>query len=94
MNNPSTDEEIRKRAKRRVDQKMGFYTHALVFVLVNAGLFGLNLYQGGVRWHAWPLAGWGLGLAVHGIVVFLGASGDGLRQRMLAREIAKLKDRG
>jgi len=93
MTTPLTDEEIEKRARRRVDQKMGFYTHALVFVLVNAGLYIINQYQGGPRWHAWPLGWWGLGLAIHGVVTFLGGRGAGLRERMLADEIAKLKNR-
>lgn len=93
MTTPMTDDEIEARAKRRVDQKMGFYVHALVFVLVNAGLYAINLYQGAPRWHAWPLTWWGLGLAIHGVVTFLGGRGEGLRERMLADEIAKLKNR-
>lgn len=88
-----TDEQIARRAKHRVDMKIGFYTHALVYVLVNLGLFGLNLYQGGPRWHAFPMLGWGLGLAIHGIVTWLGLRGDGLRERMLAQEIERLKGR-
>ncbi len=93
---PGTDmaeDELLRRAKRRVDAKMGFYVHALVFVLVNAGLYALNLWQGGTRWHGWPLAGWGLGLAIHGIVTYLSLSGDGLRERMLADEVQRLKGR-
>lgn len=31
--------DLEKAARRRVDMKIGFYTHALVFVLVNLGLF-------------------------------------------------------
>lgn len=91
MNQPLTEEQILRRAKRRVAMKMGFYTHALVFVLVNLGLFAMNSVIGGHRWHQWPLWGWGLGLAIHGIVTFLGLSGEGLRERMMADEVARLK---
>ena len=94
MNNtPLTEEQIARRARQRVDRKLGFYTHALVFVLVNAGLFAVNWVHGGPRWHVWPLGWWGLGLAIHGLVTFLSLRGDGLRERMLAQEIERLKGR-
>jgi len=93
MSIPMTDEEIERRAKRRVDQKMGFYVHALVFVLVNLGLYALNTATGGARWSHWPLWGWGLGLAIHGVVTFLSLRGEGFRERMLADEIERLKAR-
>ena len=93
MSIPLTDEEIERRAKRRVDQKMGFYVHALVFVLVNLGLYAINTATGGERWSHWPLWGWGLGLAIHGVVTFLSLRGEGFRERMLADEIERLKAR-
>jgi hypothetical protein len=91
MNTSLTDEELEKRARRRVEAKMGFYVHAFVFVLVNLGLLVLNLLGGGPRWHVWPLFGWGLGLAIHGLVVFLGPRTDGLRARMLAEERERIR---
>lgn len=93
MNTPLTEEEIVRKAKRRVGRKMGFYTHLLVFVVVNAGLFAMNEFAGGNRWHVWPFAWWGLGLAIHGLVTFIGLSGDGMRQRMIDDEVQKLKAR-
>ena len=85
------DAALEARARRRVGIKMGFYIHALVYVLVNLGLFVLNTSLGGVRWSNYPLWGWGLGLAIHGIVTFIGLQGDGVRSRMLAREVEKLR---
>jgi hypothetical protein len=85
------DSELMERARRRVNLKMGFYVHALVYVLVNLGLLLVNLGTGGTRWHVWPLAGWGIGLAIHGIVTFLGLRGEGVRDRMLAAELERLK---
>jgi len=87
------DDDLARRARKRVSMKMGFYVHLLVYVLVNAGLYLLNLVKGGGSWHLWPLAGWGIGLAIHGIVTFIGLQGDGLRERMLASEIEHLKGR-
>lgn len=88
------DNELHKRARRRVSQKMGFYIHLTAYVLVNLGLAAINLMSGGSRWHLWPLAGWGLGLAIHGFVTFASLRGEGLRERMLEQEIERLKQRG
>jgi hypothetical protein len=86
-----SDDEIHRLAKSRVDRKIGFYVHLLVFVLVNLGLYVINSWFGGGRWHVWPLGWWGLGLIIHGVVTFLSLSGDGLRERMLAQEVDRLK---
>lgn len=88
-----TDEQLRQRARRRVNQKMGFFIHLAVYGLVNLGLAAINLASGGKAWHLWPLAGWGLGLAIHGFVTFASLRGDGLRERMLDAEVERLKQR-
>ena len=85
--------DLEARARRRVRAKTGFFVHALVFVLVNAGMALVNEMSGGHRWHHFPLMGWGLGLGIHGLVVFLRLSTDGLRQRMFEREMALLQRR-
>jgi len=89
MNTP--DDDLMRRARRRVKMKLGFYTHALVFVLVNLGLLAVNLSTGGPRWHTWPLLGWGIGLSIHGIVTFLSLRGEGVRDRMLQAEVERLR---
>lgn len=84
---------LERRARRRVGMKMGFYVHALVYVLVNLGLFAINNVTGGERWSIFPLLGWGLGLAIHGIVTFISLQGEGLRDRMLQGEMDRLRQR-
>jgi 2TM domain len=91
MNTTSAPDDIETRARRRVGIKLGFYTHALVFVLVNLGMFAFNSVLGGYRWSVWPLWGWGLGLAIHGVVTLLSLQGEGMRERMLAQEIERLR---
>ncbi len=90
-NSPLSEDEILRRAKRRVGLKTGFKIHALVYVLVNAGLLAINLWNGGQRWFLFPLLGWGLGLAIHGIVTFIALRGEGLRDRMLADEVERVR---
>lgn len=85
-----TPNELEHLARKRVNAKMGWYSHALVFVLVNAGLVLTSALNG----HAWavlPAFGWGLGLLIHGMVVFWGRNaGASLRQSLLAHERAQL----
>jgi fatty acid desaturase len=59
-----------ERVRARVKEIKGFYTHAAVFVLVNIGLFLINLQAGGGWWFFWPLLFWGIGLGVHAVNVF------------------------
>ena len=87
------DTELHKLARKRVGMKMGFATHLLVYTLVNAGLAFLSLSQGR-QWHWGPLLGWGLGLAIHGLVTLLNLRGQGLRDRMAASEVQRLRQRG
>jgi steroid 5-alpha reductase family enzyme len=95
MNEPvlNGEDELLRQAKNRVARKMAFYVHALVFVLVNLGLFLLNQFTGNTRWHQWPLWGWGLGLAIHGVVTFLSLYSDGWREDMVAKEVERLRKR-
>jgi hypothetical protein len=92
-NTVDDEQALLRRARRRVGIKTGFYVHALVFVLVNLALFAINRYRGGEDWAIFPLLGWGLGLAIHGIVAFVSLQGEGWRERMLADEIERLRRR-
>ena len=87
------DQDLMHLARRRVKIKTGFYFHGLVYLLVNSVLLVVNLLGGGPRWHLAPLLGWGLGLAIHGLVTLLALRGDGLRERMLASELQHLRQR-
>lgn len=92
MPTPLSPEEIESLARRRASAKLGWYVHAMAFVLVNALLFAMSRYAFGTRpWSVYPLLGWGLGLALHGVSVFLLGNGSGLRERMVQREREALK---
>lgn len=81
--------EQEKLARRRAGAKMGWYIHATVFLLVNAFLLFKSTAMG-QHWAVFPAFGWGLGLLIHGFVVFFGHSGFGLRQSLLERERQRL----
>ena len=68
----NTEDKYQK-ARRRVEEIRGFYIHLVVYVLVNAFLFLLNITMSpDVLWFYWPLLGWGIAIVVHAISVFGG----------------------
>jgi len=82
-----------RQARRRAGAKMGWYIHALVYVCVNAGLVLLSVMQGR-GWAVYPAMGWGLGLLIHGLVVFSFGSSGGFYSRLLAKERQSLESLG
>ena len=85
------DDSIEARAERRVRRKMAFLIHAFVFIAVNAGLYAINAISGEPRWSHFALFGWGLGLAIHGLVTVIALQGEGVRRGLIAREIESLR---
>jgi hypothetical protein len=96
MNSPLSPDEIDRLARKRAGAKLGWYSHAALYVLVNLFLFAISEYGFGTRrWSVFPLAGWGLGLALHGISVFVLGPASGLRERMVQKERERLqRERG
>ena len=96
MNSPLSNEDIDRIARRRAGAKLGWYTHAAVYVVVNLVLFAISVQGlGERRWSLVPMLGWGLGVALHGISVFVLGSGSGLRERMVQKERERLqRERG
>jgi 2TM domain len=85
-------EDLKRLARRRAGAKLGLYIHAGVYAAVNAFLAAVQLQTTPeIHWNLWPLAGWGLGLAIHATVVLL--AGSGLRQKMEAEELKRLESR-
>ncbi len=80
------------RIRTRAGAKMGWFIHAFVYLCVNAGLALLALSHGR-DWYAYPLLGWGLGLALHGAAVWLMGPGAHWRERLVERERALLARR-
>jgi hypothetical protein len=84
------EQEAYEKAKQRVEAKLGFYIHLGVYLLVNALLVILNVtIAKGYFWAIWPIAGWGLGLIIHGIIVYSYTSGSTLKKRMIEKEMEK-----
>jgi len=60
-----------RKAERRVKELKGFYGNLTSYCLVIPFLLVLNLLTSPDHlWFYWPMLGWGMGLAAHGINVF------------------------
>lgn len=80
-------------ARKRAEGLRAFYTHALVYIVVNLGLMALS-YFGNLNGRWWPnfaAIGWGIGLAIHGLSVFVfyGFLGVGWEQRKIREFLEK-----
>ncbi|MGA1872786.1 MAG: 2TM domain-containing protein [Thermoplasmatota archaeon] len=86
------DDEIEKRARKRVRKIRDFYTHLVVYVIINAMLVGIWYLSGaGFPWFVFPLGGWGIGIFFHWYSVYIE---DGLLGKEWEdRKVAKIMDR-
>jgi hypothetical protein len=76
--NPSSPEELKyHEALKRVKRIKGFYTHALIYLVVNIMIVIINIQdlepgESYFQWHNFlTLFFWGIGLLSHGLSVFL-----------------------
>jgi 2TM domain-containing protein len=84
---PPTDDALYQSAHKRAEELQGFYIHLLVYLAVNTGLFVINLLTrngDGTWWFYWPLAGWGIGLAIHALTTFAGLFSEDWKERKAA----------
>ncbi|MEO8655050.1 MAG: 2TM domain-containing protein [Ramlibacter sp.] len=92
MPTPLSSEEIERIAQKRARAKLGWYFHAILYLLVNLFIFAISRYGFGSRpWSVYPLLGWGVGLVLHGVSVFVLGAGGGLRERLVQKERERLQ---
>lgn len=59
------------KAQKKVEDLKGFYGNLTSYIVVNIGLLILNLVTSPNHlWFFYPLIGWGIGVAIHGMSVF------------------------
>ena len=87
---PTSPEQLERLARKRAGAKLGWYTHAAVYVLVNLFLAFVSS-RSGHAWAIYPALGWGLGLLIHGAAVWLAMPGGSLYSQLLERERAALQ---
>ena len=90
------DEIAYRRAKARVEARLGFYRHVMIYVAVNLFLIVLNLRNERHHiWFYWPMLGWGFGLFWHGWNVYSYRWNSARKDRMIQREMERdARERG
>lgn len=82
----NTDEYTR--ARKRAEAKYGLFVHASVYGAVMLLLIVINLLTSTENlWFIWPLAGWGIALALHAISVYALADKTSVIDAMTEREL-------
>ena len=85
----------RQKAEARVAQLKAFYIHAIVFILVNIGIYLLSFVDGEPTWPVIMTLGWGLGLAIHGLVTAISGSkflGQSWQQKKIQELASRYED--
>lgn len=91
---PNSDRELRRRAEARVEAREGFTAHLVVFVAVNALLWGIWAFTGANLAAPWPIfvtVGWGIGLVSHWWAVY--GRNDERREAAIQAEMDRLRRR-
>lgn len=89
---PPLDEEVRAKAEKRVRQKVELLSHIGTYLVINGFLVVVWALSGaGYPWFLWVMAGWGIGLVFHIIGYFTGKRGEATRDRMIQKEIGRIK---
>ena len=84
------NQEAYTNAKKKVETRMGFYTHLTVYLVVITLLTILNVtVAGDYFWAKWPMIGWGSGLIFHGLSTFVFDPSSSLKERLIEKEMQK-----
>ena len=87
----TSDEELRTKARKSVEAKVGFYVHLIVYIVVNILLVAIWWFTGGFGtfpWFIFPLFGWGIAIVIHFIGTFKGLK---YSDKMIEKEYERLK---
>ena len=96
MSSNISEEEIYEIARKRVEEKKGFFVHFIVYIIVNAVLIIIWAVGtgGGFPWFIFPLAGWGIGVLFHFLGVFVFNNQTGWERRQIEKEAERLRNQG
>lgn len=84
----SAQEDPVRRAMKRAEEIQGLYIHFMVYLVINAGLFVINLLtrgDGGGWWFLWPAAIWAIALLIHGLAIYVPVFSPDWAERRAAR---------
>ena len=88
MTDFTNEADLRRLAERRVDAKAGFWIHAVIYAVVNAGM-ALTGPGAASSWFLWSAGCWGLALIAQGVRVYLPV--QSMRRRAVDLELERLR---
>ena len=95
MTTGMSEEEIYRQARKRVEEKKGFYIHFAVYIIVNIILVIIWATTGaGYPWFLFPLGGWGIGILFHFLGVFVFSRQTDWERKAVEKEAEKLRKGG
>jgi len=95
MTTGMSEEEIYRQARKRVEEKKGFYVHFAVYIIVNIILVIIWAATGaGYPWFLFPLGGWGIGILFHFLGVFVFSRQTDWERRAVEKEAERLRKGG
>ncbi|MBI0583227.1 MAG: 2TM domain-containing protein [Methanomassiliicoccus sp.] len=84
-----SETELRLRARKIAEDKIGFYVHLAIYLLVNSMLIFVWWWGGGgFPWFVFVLVFWGIGVVAHGVGTFIQPH---YTDRMAEKEYQRLK---
>jgi hypothetical protein len=90
MGDPMNETELYKTAANRVDAKLGFLIHAVIYLAVNGYMAVSGALSGQfTRSFLWCAGAWTLALLIQGTSVFFDT--PRLRQRAIEAEVVRLR---
>jgi len=84
-------QELYRHARERVKKRKKFYSHVVTWVVMSVFFILLNLVTTDYFWAIFPILGWGIGVAFHGIQVFTNEWEDAEIDREYERLVKKRK---
>ncbi|HEX5749555.1 MAG TPA: 2TM domain-containing protein [Archangium sp.] len=91
MPEPDKNNQAYERAHKRVVTLRDFYMHFMWYLVVNLGLFAIDMATPGGPWFYWPLIGWGIVVMMHGFSVLM--EGSFFSERWEERKTRQLMER-
>ncbi len=86
-----SDEELRAKARKTAEEKVGFFVHLGIYIGVNLFIIGTWAVSSGIDSFPWPvfvLLPWGIGLIAHFVGAFAGPS---MIETMTEKEFRRMK---
>ncbi len=95
MSTGMSEEELYRVARKRVEEKKGFYVHLAVYISVNILLVIIwAATDAGFPWFVFPLGGWGIGILFHFLGVFVFSRPSHWEKREIEKEVERLRRSG